>query len=190
LRRQWLENFKSRDEADMTSGAVSIRNARPDEMPLVRTLFLEYAGGLGISLCFQDFESELATLPGKYATPSGVILLGQVAHPLHNPARDGSATETERPPTVLGVVALRPLQPNVAEMKRLYVRPEGRGLGLGRRLATAVIDFAKQAGYESIRLDTLPQMLAAHEMYRSLGFRQTDAYYQNPHGAIYLELPL
>lgn len=156
----------------ITPDAVSVRFARPGEMPVVRALFLEYAEALGVSLCFQDFETELATLPGKYAPPGGVILLGE----------DNGA--------VLGVVALRPLQGNAAEMKRLFVRPEARGLGLGRRLAAAAIQTARKAGYNYVRLDTLPQMLEAHELYRSLGFRETGAYYQNPHGAIYLELPL
>jgi ribosomal protein S18 acetylase RimI-like enzyme len=96
----------------------------------------------------------------------------------------------DAPLSVLGVVALRLLQPNIAEMKRLYVRPEARGLGLGRLLAIAVIEHARQAGYEAICLDTLPQMTAAHELYRSLGFSERDAYYQNPHGALYLELSL
>jgi ribosomal protein S18 acetylase RimI-like enzyme len=176
----------------MTSDTVSVRTARPDEMPLVRTLFLEYAGSLSVSLCFQDFETELATLPGKYAAPGGVILIGEIDDgklpPNH--VRRRTATGTDKPISVLGVVALRPLQPAVAEVKRLYVRPEARGLGLGRRLAVAVINFAKQAGYTSIRLDTLPEMIAAQEMYRSLGFRQTDAYSDNPHGAIYLEMTL
>ncbi len=156
----------------MSEPAALVRPARADEMPGVRALFVEYAAALGIDLCFQDFETELATLPGKYAPPGGIILLGE----LHG--------------AVFGVVALRPLDANAAEMKRLFVRHEARGSGLGRLLAIAVIERAKQAGYRSIRLDTLPQMLAAQDLYRSLGFRETDAYYRNPHGAIYLELAL
>ncbi len=156
----------------MSELGIPIRAARDDEMSTVRELFLEYAAGLGVSLCFQDFENEVASLPGKYSPPGGVILLG------------------ESDAGVVGVVALRPFAKHVAEMKRLYVRPEARGSGLGRQLAVAVIESAKQAGYRSIRLDTLPQMLAAQDLYRSLGFRETDAYYQNPHGAIYLELEL
>lgn len=156
----------------MSEPEAVIRHARADEMPTVRVLFVEYAAALGVDLCFQDFDTELATLPGKYAPPGGVILLGEW----------GGA--------VAGVVALRPLDAKVAEMKRLFVRPEARGSGLGRRLALAVIKEARQAGYHSIRLDTLPQMVAAQELYRSLGFHETEAYYQNPHGAIYLELAL
>jgi ribosomal protein S18 acetylase RimI-like enzyme len=156
----------------MKSSDVQVRSVHAEEMPVVRMLFTEYAEALGVSLCFQDFENEVATLPGKYAPPAGTILFG------------------ERAGRILGVVALRPLEQGVAEMKRLYVRPEARGLGLGRALALNVIEAARSIGYQGIRLDTLPQMLEARELYKSLGFLETSAYYQNPHGAIYLELQL
>lgn len=150
---------------------IEIRAARfPDDAEVVRAVFREYAEGLGIDLGFQDFEAELADLPGKYAEPDGCVLL----------AVDGDA--------VLGCVALRPSGPGAAEMKRLYVRPVGRGLKLGRRLAEAVCEAARQAGYARIRLDTLPDMAAARAVYASMGFVPTAPYVFNPiEGAIFLE---
>lgn len=150
---------------------IEIRAARfPEDADAVRAVFREYAEGLGIDLGFQDFEAELAALPGKYAAPGGCVLL----------AIDGD--------TVLGCVALRPSGPDAAEMKRLYVRPAGRGLKLGRRLAEAVCDAARQAGYARIRLDTLPDMVAARAVYASMGFVPTAPYVFNPiAGAIFLE---
>jgi GNAT superfamily N-acetyltransferase len=127
-----------------------------------RELFVEYQRALGVSLCFQGFDAELAGLPGDYAPPRGRLLLA-----LHRgkPA---------------GCVALRPLFHRDAEMKRLYVRPPHRGSGLGRMLALRVIDFARALGYETLKLDTLPQMLAAQRMYEKLGFRDTAPYNDNP----------
>lgn len=150
---------------------TEIRAARfPEDADVVRAVFREYAEGLGIDLGFQDFEAELAGLPGKYAAPGGCVLL----------AADGDA--------VLGCVALRPSGPGAAEMKRLYVRPAGRGLKLGRRLAEAVCEAARQAGYARIRLDTLPDMVAARAVYASMGFVPTAPYVFNPiEGAIFLE---
>lgn len=142
----------------------------PDDAERVRAIFREYAESLGFDLGFQDFDAELADLPGKYAEPAGCVLL----------AVDGDA--------VLGCVALRPSGPGVAEMKRLYVRPGLRGLNLGRRLAEAVCDFARAAGYERIRLDTLADMAAARGIYASMGFVPTAPYVFNPiEGAIFLE---
>lgn len=152
------------------AATCEIRRAGDEEMELVRALFREYQVGLGIDLCFQSFEEELAGLPGRYAPPGGGILL----------AGDG-----------LGVVALRALDPFTAEMKRLYVRPAAQGMGLGRALAEAVIDLARRRGYSRLRLDTLPQMGTAIALYRKLGFVDIPPYTVNPiAGALYLELVL
>jgi putative acetyltransferase len=143
------------------------------DMDTARTLFREYQAGLGVSLCFQDFETELAGLPGKYADPSGCLLLA---------TSDGKAA---------GTVALRDLGDGICEMKRLYVRPAARGLGLGRRLAVAIVDEARRRGYRAMRLDTLPQIAAAIELYRTLGFVEIGNYCDNPiPGARFFELAL
>ena len=151
-----------------------LREARfPDDLNAVRAIFREYADSLGFDLGFQDFEAELAQLPGKYASPEGCVLLAEHAG------------------AVVGCVALRPSGLGVAEMKRLYVRPGLRGLRLGRRLAEAVCEAAVLAGYDRIRLDTLPSMQAARAIYAALGFLPTEAYVFNPMpGATYLERTL
>jgi ribosomal protein S18 acetylase RimI-like enzyme len=153
---------------------IEIRSARfPQDLEPVRAIFREYADSLGVDLCFQGFEAELAGLPGKYAEPQGRLLLAE---------DDGQ---------IIGCVAMRPLDGPVCEMKRLYVRPAGRGRRLGRRLATAICRAAKQAGYERMRLDTLASMQAAQRMYRSLGFEPIAPYVFNPiEGAMYMELDL
>jgi ribosomal protein S18 acetylase RimI-like enzyme len=136
-------------------------------------LFLEYAASLGFNLCFQDFESELASLPGAYAPPGGCILLAETGG------------------TVCGCVAMRPFSDSVCEMKRLYVRPGSRGLGTGRALAVTVIAKARERGYVQMRLDTLAAMDEATRLYESLGFREIEAYRQNPVvGARFFELDL
>lgn len=143
-----------------------------DEMDPVRVLFREYASTLGFDLCFQNFEQELADLPGQYAPPSGCLLL---------------ATEGDEP---AGCVALKQLADGVGEMKRLYVRPQHRGTGLGRTLAEQVIREATRLGYQAIRLDTVPSVMgSAVALYRSLGFQDIPAYCINPvPGAVFMEL--
>ncbi len=122
-------------------------------------LLREYEAGIGISLCFQSFEEELAALPGDYAPPKGLMLL----------AREAEGRE------LLGCVAVRPVpgSPDLCEMKRLFVRPAGRGTGLGRKLALSAMAEARRLGYRRICLDTLPSMTAAQALYGALGFRQT-----------------
>jgi putative acetyltransferase len=138
-----------------------------------RKLFLEYERAIGIDLCFQNFSAEVANLPGEYAPPAGRLFICLV---------DGS---------VAGCVALRRIDEQKCEMKRLYVRPGFRGQHLGRLLAERVILEARTIGYLAMRLDTLPAMTEAIALYQSLGFRPTEAYRINPHpGAIYMELAL
>lgn len=148
-----------------------------EEIDSVRTLFLDYQAALGIDLCFQGFEEELVGLPGDYVEPSGGLFLGLLEG---RPA---------------GCCAFRPLVAsdhlNACEMKRLFVRPEARGLGLGRLLVDEVVLSAMQAGYTTMLLDTLSDMEAARALYQDVGFVETEPYYHNPlAGAHYLKLDL
>jgi putative acetyltransferase len=140
---------------------------------LLRSYAVEFAGSIAEALCFQGFESELATLPGRYAPPSGRLLLAMDGD---NPA---------------GCVGLRDLGEGTCEMKRLFVVPEYRGQRVGRQLVDGVIEQAKQAGYARMRLDTTPDMTSAQSLYRSIGFMPISRYYDDPyHGAVFFELDL
>ncbi len=153
---------------------LSIILAERSHIPVIRELFLEYARSLEFDLCFQSFDRELAELPGEYAPPKGALLLGY------------------RGNLAVGCVAMRSLTPEICEMKRLYVRPEARGLKLGYKLTSAVIEAARAAGYQRMRLDTIgTSMKKAVEMYRQFGFVEIPPYRENPIvGALYMELPL
>lgn len=168
----------------------------PEHLPVVRELFLEYSEWLDFDFCSQGFDEELAALPGLYAPPSGRILL----------ALDGGMAA--------GVVALRPLpvrhdtpcsaplvgqtqhgltipSEGVCEMKRMWVRPEYRGTGLGRRLALEIVEAGRQSGYETMVLDTLEKLVAARTLYASIGFEEIGPYYENPiDGVRYMKLGL
>jgi len=136
-----------------------------------RTLFHEYAAELGVSLCFQNFNAELATLPGDYALPTGALFVAEFEHEL------------------AGCVALRKLGRGVCEMKRLYVRPAFRGKEIGRALAKSIVTEARRLGYRAMALDTLSSMRPAMALYQSLGFKKTKAYYANPlDGVVYMKL--
>jgi putative acetyltransferase len=146
----------------------------PAQIEQARELFLEYAKSLGFSLCFQSFDQELAALPGDYAAPDGRLLLAEYRGQL------------------AGCVALHRLEPGICEMKRLYLRPQFRGKGLGRALAESVIAEARVIGCRKMRLDTVePVMPNAVAMYRRLGFKEIEPYRANPNaGVLYMELVL
>jgi ribosomal protein S18 acetylase RimI-like enzyme len=146
----------------------------PAQIAQARELFLEYAKSLGFSLCFQNFDKELANLPGDYSPPDGRLLLVEY---------DGH---------LAGCVALHKLEESICEMKRLYLRPAFRGKGLGRAIADRIIEEARQMGYQRMRLDTVePVMKDAVAMYRRIGFREIAPYCTNPiAGALYMELAL
>ncbi len=152
---------------------ATILPATAGQTGLARALFEEYAESLGVDLCFQNFSQELATLPGDYAPPAGALLLAWI---------EGNA---------VGCVALRRLDEECCEMKRLYVRPDARGHRLGRLLAESIVVAGKELGYRRMRLDTLPSMQTAIALYHSLGFREISPYRNNPvPGAVYLEKEL
>ena len=142
------------------------------EISEVRYIFIEYRKNLGLDLSFQDFQDELDDLPGEYSPPDGSIIL----------AKDEDKT--------IGSVALRKIE-ETCEMKRLYVKPEYRGRGIGRRLAEKIIEEARNKGYKKMRLDTLKSLEEANELYRSLGFEECEPYRYNPlDDALYMELDL
>ena len=133
-----------------------------DNLDAVRDLFREYAKGLGVDLCFQDFEQELSTLPGKYARPKGRLYLAY---------DQGEA---------IACIALRPIDERIGEVKRLYVKPTHRRQGLSKILVERIIDDARSLGYKRLVLDTLNTMTPAMNLYKSLGFVEIEAYYPNP----------
>lgn len=144
-----------------------------DNLDAVRVLFREYVHELGVDLNFQDFEQELSTLPGKYAEPKGRLYLAY--------------DHTE----AIACIALRPIDDQVGEVKRLYVKPTHRRQGLSKNLAECIIEEARKIGYQRLVLDTLNTMIPAMNLYRSLGFMETEAYYPNPlEGATYFALDL
>ena len=153
---------------------INIQPAQfPRDLPIVRTLFEEYAASLGVDLGFQGFAAELAGLPGKYLSPGGQLLLAW------------------RGEEAVGCVAFRSVDAHACEMKRLYVRPTARGLDLGRQLVVRLCELAVAAGYRCMRLDTLADMHAAQRLYRSLGFKEIEPYVFNPvPGTQYMELAL
>jgi GNAT superfamily N-acetyltransferase len=160
--------------ADGGVGRTDIRSAElPRDLNDARSLFREHAESLSVDLRFQDFEAELAGLPGKYKPPKGRLLLAW------------SGTDA------VGCVALRPVEGVACEMKRLFVRPDARGEQLGRRLAKRICQEARSAGYSRMCLDTLPTMAAAINLYQALGFKPVEPYVFNPvPGAIFLALEL
>lgn len=158
----------------VVKGLSFIQAESQPQIAQARELFLEYAQSLGFSLCFQSFDKELANLPGNYSPPEGRLLLAEYEGKL------------------AGCVALHQLEPGICEMKRLYLRPQFRGKGLGLALALRILAEARRIGYERIRLDTVePVMKDAVAMYRRLGFREIAPYCDNPiAGALYMELLL
>lgn len=159
---------------DAAAPIVTIRAASgTGDVAIIRELFLEYAATLDFSLCFQGFDDELATLPGDYAPPQGGLWLAEI---------DAA---------IAGCVALRPIESGICEIKRLYLRPVARGLGLGRRLTETALEFACARGYRAMRLDTVDAMVAAQSLYRALGFAEIPPYGEHRHPRLrYFELAL
>lgn len=143
------------------------------DLEKIKMLFAEYAESLDFDLDFQDFDKELANVPGDYSPPKGCLILAR---------HEGQ---------IVGCVALRELSDGVCEMKRLYIKPQFRDLGIGRALAEAIIEKAQKIGYTHMRLDTAPSMHAARALYASLGFKEISPYRYNPiEGAVFMELSL
>lgn len=160
-----------------TLGITLVEAAQGAPLAEVRTLFREYAQSLSVDLCFQNFEAELAELPGDYAAPRGLLLLA-----LLNGQQAGCGAYRALPDVDY---------PAACEMKRLFVRPFARGAGLGRVMAERLMDSARAAGYQTMLLDTLDDMEAARAMYETLGFQEIPPYYYNPiPGAHYLKAAL
>lgn len=163
-------------QATMPEVQFHIRPVRTaEDLAATTDLFRAYAAALSVDLAYQDFGSELAGLPGKYAPPYGELLLAR-------------GTDS----TALGCVALRSMEPaGCCEMKRLYVAPEARGTGLGKALIEAILEAARRAGYQELRLDTLPEMMDAQALYARLGFVRIEPYYDTPiAGTVFMRLTL
>jgi putative acetyltransferase len=171
---QFRSEIPSALAASSTMGLSMFQAESPAQIAQARELFVEYAQSLGFSLCFQNFDQELAGLPGDYAPPEGRLLLAEC---------DGQ---------LAGCVALHKLDSGICEMKRLYLRPQFRGRALGRALAERIIAEARQIGYQRMRLDTVaPVMKDAVAMYFKLGFKEIASYRPNPNpGTLYMELEL
>jgi GNAT superfamily N-acetyltransferase len=169
-----FENWAESSAPPVVKALTFAQAELPEQIAQARELFLEYAQSLGFSLCFQNFDKELAELPGDYVPPAGRLLLAEFEGQL------------------AACVALHKLDSDVCEMKRLYLRPQFRGKGVGRALAERIIAEARQIGYQCMRLDTVePVMKDAVAMYRKLGFKEITPYCSNPMaGAIYMELEL
>jgi putative acetyltransferase len=167
-------NYRVTSAPSMLKGLIFVQAESSKQVDQARELFLEYAQSLGFSLCFQNFDQELAVLPGDYAPPEGRLLLAEYESQL------------------AGCVALHKLASGICEMKRLYLRPQFRGKGLGPALADRIIAEAREIGYQRMRLDTVePVMKDAVAMYRKLGFKEVAPYRPNPiAGAMYMELEL
>jgi ribosomal protein S18 acetylase RimI-like enzyme len=152
--------------------SISIIQAETQEQVKdAKALFLEYAKSLNFDLCFQDFDKELASLPGDYTPPEGRLLIAMQNN------------------QVAGCVALRKFEDNICEMKRLYVKPEFRGMKIGKLLAERILEEAKSIGYKKMYLDTVPSMKEAIQLYKNLGFNEINPYRYNPQpGAIFMEL--
>ena len=159
--------------AESVTGSVEIAPFAEQDVDDVRRLIAEYGASLGFDLRFQAFDDELAELPGRYAPPGGALLIARI---------DGEP---------IGCIGIRSLGGATCELKRLYVRPEHRSSGTGRRLVEAAVDAARRRGYRRMRLDTLPGMERAQGLYAQLGFREIAPYTDNPiSGARFLELEL
>ncbi len=158
----------------MNNSAINIVSAdNKDDIESARQLFLEYAKSLNFDLCFQGFDEELKNLPGDYSSPEGELLLAYSEGKL------------------AGCIAFRKFENDICEMKRLYLRNEFRGQGIGRQLTVRVINDAKKIGYKKMRLDTLPSMKEAIKLYKDLGFKEINPYRYNPiEGVCYMELEL
>jgi ribosomal protein S18 acetylase RimI-like enzyme len=139
-----------------------IRPAQTDDIPEVRAMLREYVAWIGLDLAFQEIEEEIADLPGDYDEPTGALLVAEENHHL------------------VGMIALRPLSGSICEMKRLWVRPEGRGRGVAKELVAQILEQARHLNYDEIRLDTLPMMTNAQSLYESLGFVDIAPYYKTP----------